>query len=47
MRHRAAAPGAGLRAATVGAIAQRSGLPRAGLLHHFANKQAVLTGPAG
>ena len=33
----------GFRSATVDAIARRSGLSRAGLLHHFANKQAILT----
>ncbi|GHF32061.1 AcrR family transcriptional regulator [Amycolatopsis bartoniae] len=33
----------GFRAATVDAIARRSELSRAGVLHHFANKQAILT----
>ena len=33
----------GYRAATVDAIARRSELSRAGVLHHFANKQAILT----
>lgn len=32
----------GFRAATLDAIARRAGLSRAGVLHHFTNKQALL-----